>query len=80
MLLGDEVLDLAELDNKSANQYLFVRHSHPVAFIQASMMACLISTLAVLTFAEKKSVCPKEQVPPGSHNSGSTATYSHWQI
>ena len=34
MLLGDEVLDLAELDNNGANQFLFVRHSHPVAFIQ----------------------------------------------
>ena len=34
LLLGDEVLDIGELDNISANQFLFVRHTGPVRFIQ----------------------------------------------
>lgn len=34
LLLGDEVLDIGELDNTSANQFLFVRHTGPVRFIQ----------------------------------------------
>ncbi len=34
LLLGDEVLDIADLDNTSANQFLFVRHHGATVFIQ----------------------------------------------
>lgn len=42
LMLGEEVLDMAELENTSANQFLFVRHSHPVAFIQVCQTSSAI--------------------------------------
>lgn len=49
LLLGDEVLDIGDLDNLSANQFLFVRHTGAVRFIQVFMASGLRLYLASLT-------------------------------
>jgi len=55
LLLGDEVLDIADLDNASANQFLFVRHHGSSVFIQVSPcpspgnITCFVSSMTVAT-------------------------------